>query len=258
MPLLVLLRHGESLWNRENRFTGWSDVGLSPAGCEEAERAALLMRAAGIGFDRAYTSVLARAIETLRIALRRLDLERIPVEQSWRLNERHYGDLEGMNKREAARRHGEEQVRAWRRGYRVRPPLVSKDDPRHPNHDTRYRSLDPALLPAGESLADVVARLEPLWRESVAPALTREERVLVAAHGSTVRALAKTLEGISDEDIVALDIPTGFPLVYTLDAALRPSDRRYLGDPGRIAKAVEAVRDQGRVEPSAGRTPRPG
>jgi 2,3-bisphosphoglycerate-dependent phosphoglycerate mutase len=247
MPVLVLLRHGESIWNKENRFTGWTDVGLSLAGRAEAGRAALLIRTAGLTFDRAYTSVLSRARETLEIVLRRLDLATIPVEFSWRLNERHYGALEGLDKREAARRHGEEQVLAWRRGYRVRPPMVGADDPRHPSHDPRYRPLPATALPGGESLQDVVVRITPIWEGSIAPALELGERVIVSAHGSTVRALAKSLEGIGDDDIVALDIPTGYPLVYTLDAELRVTDRRYLGDPGRIAEAVQAVRNQGKL-----------
>src|SRR5215472_14849964 len=222
MKQLVLLRHGESVWNRENRFTGWTDVDLSPQGIDEAKSAGSVLRERGFAFDVAYTSVLKRAIRTLWIALDELDLMSIPVHRTWLLNERHYGALQGLNKAETAARHGEEQTNVWRRSYDVRPPALTPDDPRHPRHDPRYAGLRPDELPATECLADTVARFLPYWHETIAPRIRAGERVLIAAHGNSLRALIKHLDGISDEAIVALNVPTGIPLVYELDDGLRP------------------------------------
>jgi 2,3-bisphosphoglycerate-dependent phosphoglycerate mutase len=229
MPTLVLLRHGESTWNKENRFTGWTDVDLSPTGRDEALRAGRLIKAEGLTFDLAYTSVLKRAIRTCWIALDELDLLWIPVHRHWRLNERHYGALQGLNKAETAAQHGDEQVKIWRRSYDIRPPALTPDDPRHPQHDPRYTSLPPADLPLTESLKDTVARFLPYWDDTIAPAIHAGQRVLIAAHGNSLRALVKYLDGISDADIVELNIPTGVPLVYELDEKLRAKSRRYLG-----------------------------
>jgi 2,3-bisphosphoglycerate-dependent phosphoglycerate mutase len=230
MPTLVLLRHGESVWNKENRFTGWTDVDLSETGRAEALTAGRLMKAAGLTFDVAYTSLLKRAIRTCWISLDELDLLWIPVMRSWRLNERHYGALQGLNKAETAAQHGEAQVKIWRRSYDIPPPALTADDPRHPGRDRRYADLSPAQLPLTESLKDTVARFLPYWDETIAPAIRRGERVLIAAHGNSLRALVKYLDNISDHDIVELNIPTGVPLVYELDAALNAVSRRYLGD----------------------------
>ena len=239
MYKVVLLRHGESTWNKENRFTGWTDVDLSETGREEAARAGRLLKAEGYVFDVAYTSVLKRAIRTLWLVLDELDQMWIPVHRDWRLNERHYGALQGLNKAETAARHGEAQTKIWRRSYDVPPPALTPDDPRHPGHDPRYASLKPEELPLTECLKDTVARFLPAWHEKIAPAVTRGERVLVTAHGNSLRALVKYLDGISDADIVELNIPTGIPLVYELDADLKPIERYYLGDP-EAAKAAAA------------------
>ena len=228
MPTLVLLRHGESIWNKENRFTGWTDVDLSDAGREEAARAGSLLKAEGLSFDVSYTSLLKRAIRTLWIALDGLDLMWIPEHRSWRLNERHYGALQGLNKAETAALHGENQVKIWRRSYDVRPPALNPDDPRHPGRDVRYRSLAPSELPLTESLKDTVARFLPYWEETIAPEIQRGSRVLIVAHGNSLRALVKHLDRISDEDIIELNIPTGVPLVYELDDRLNPISHRYL------------------------------
>jgi len=228
MPTLVLLRHGESTWNKENRFTGWTDVDLSDAGREEAARAGSLLKAEGLSFDVSYTSLLKRAIRTLWIALDRLDLMWIPEHRSWRLNERHYGALQGLNKAETAALHGENQVKIWRRSYDVRPPALNPDDPRHAGRDVRYRSLAPSELPLTESLKDTVARFLPYWEETIAPEIQRGSRVLIVAHGNSLRALVKHLDRISDEDIIELNIPTGVPLVYELDDRLNPISHRYL------------------------------
>ena len=228
MPTLVLLRHGESIWNKENRFTGWTDVDLSDAGREEAARAGSLLKAEGLSFDVSYTSLLKRAIRTLWIALDALDLMWIPEHRSWRLNERHYGALQGLNKAETAARHGENQVKIWRRSYDVRPPALTPDDPRHPGRDDRYRSLAPSELPLTESLKDTVARFLPYWEQTIAPEIQRGSRVLIVAHGNSLRALVKHLDRISDEDIIELNIPTGVPLVYELDDRLDPISHRYL------------------------------
>jgi len=244
MHNVVLLRHGESTWNNENRFTGWTDVDLSPRGMTEAHEAGALLRGEGFVFDLAYTSVLKRAIRTCWIALDELDLLWIPVIRSWHLNKRHYGALQGLNKAETAAKHGEAQTKIWRRSYDTPPPALTPDDPRHPSHDPRYRSLTPAELPATESLKDTVARFVPYWRDTIAPAIAGGQRVLIAAHGNSLRALVKYLDGISDEDIVELNIPTGIPLLYELDSALKPIRSRYLGDAEAAAKAAAAVANQ--------------
>jgi len=225
---LILLRHGESEWNRDNRFTGWTDVDLSERGIEEAHRAAELLKGAGFTFDVAHTSVLKRAIRTLWIVLDDLDMMWLPVCRSWRLNERHYGALQGLNKQEMAEEFGEEQVRLWRRSYAVRPPALAHDDERHPRFDPRYAHLGPEELPATESLKDTLERVLPYWHESIAPGLAREQKVLVAAHGNSLRALVKHLDGISDEEIPGLNIPTGAPLVYELDGDLKAQRSYYL------------------------------
>jgi len=241
---LVLLRHGQSRWNLENRFTGWTDVGLTPQGEAEAAAAGGQLQADGFDFDLAFTSVLKRAILTLHITLEAMDLLWIPTMKHWRLNERHYGALQGLDKVETAARHGEEQVQVWRRSYDIPPPGLEGDDPRHPRHDARYADLAPDLLPSAESLADVVARMLPFWHDRVVPAIRRGRKVLIAAHGNSLRALVKHLDGISDEEITALNIPTGIPLVYELDSSLRPLGSRYLGDPAAVAAAAQAVADQ--------------
>lgn len=244
MRSLVLLRHGESDWNRENRFTGWTDIDLSEAGLAEAHEAGRLLREAGFDFDLAFTSVLRRAIRTLWISLDELDLMWIPVVHSWRLNERHYGALQGLNKAETAAQYGDEQVHLWRRSYDVPPPPLAAGDEREPGRDPRYADLTAAELPRAESLKDTVARFLPVWHEQIAPAVRSGQRVLIAAHGNSLRALVKFLDGISDEDIPGLNIPTGVPLVYELDDELQPLGHHYLGDPARIEAAVAAVAGQ--------------
>ncbi|MGE5837367.1 MAG: 2,3-diphosphoglycerate-dependent phosphoglycerate mutase [Acidobacteriota bacterium] len=242
---VVLLRHGESTWNKENRFTGWTDVDLSDKGCEEARESGRLLAEQQMRFDIAYTSVLTRAIRTCWIVLDELDLLWIPMEKDWRLNERHYGALQGLNKAETAARHGEEQTKIWRRSYDIPPPPLSPDDERHPSRDPRYASLSPRELPSTESLKDTVARFLPYWTETIAPAIRAGRRILITAHGNSLRALVKYLDRISDDDIVALNIPTGIPLVYELDASLRPERHYYLGDPEAAQRAAEAVAKQG-------------
>jgi len=244
MKRVVLLRHGESVWNKENRFTGWTDVGLSERGVEEAREAARLLREGGYVFDLAFTSVLKRAIKTLWIVLEDMDLMWIPVVRSWRLNERHYGALQGLNKAETAEKHGEEQTGIWRRSYDVRPPALAPDDPRHPRFDPRYAKLRPEELPATECLKDTVDRFLPYWHDTIAPTIRAGERVLIAAHGNSLRALVKYLDGISDDAIVGLNIPTGIPLVYELEEDLKPIRSFYLGDPAAVRKATEAVAGQ--------------
>ena len=241
MRKLVLVRHGESIWNKENRFTGWIDVGLSEKGVGEAVEAARLLKHDGYTFDVAYTSVLKRAIKTLWIILEEMDLMWLPVHRSWRLNERHYGALQGLDKAETTRRHGEEQVLRWRRGYDIRPPALTPDDERFPGHDPRYAKLRPNELPLTESLKDTVTRFLPYWSETIAPAIQRGERVLIAAHGNSLRALVKHLDQVSDEEIVGLNIPTGIPLIYELEDDLKPIRSFYLGDPARAKRAAEAV-----------------
>jgi 2,3-bisphosphoglycerate-dependent phosphoglycerate mutase len=246
MHTVVLLRHGESDWNRDNRFTGWTDVDLSERGVREAHEAARLLEAGGYTFDVAYTSVLKRAIRTLWIVLDDMDLMWLPVHRHWRLNERHYGGLQGLNKAETAERHGEDQVRIWRRSYDTPPPQLTPDDERYPGHDRRYASLSPAELPLTESLKDTVARFVPYWTGTIAPVIRSGQRVLIAAHGNSLRALVKHLDGVSDSEIVGLNIPTGVPLVYELDATLAPIRNFYLGDAAAIAAAQQAVANQGR------------
>lgn len=247
MKTLVLLRHGESVWNKENRFTGWTDVGLTGTGVEEAHEAGRILLSEGYTFDVAYTSVLKRAIQTLWIALEEMDLMWIPVFRSWRLNERHYGALQGLNKAETAEKHGEEQVKIWRRSYATPPPALTPDDERHPGRDRRYAGLTADELPLTECLKDTVERFLPHWEAEVAPAVRGGERVLIAAHGNSLRALVKHLDGISDEEIVGLNIPTGVPLVYELnDDDLSPIRNYYLGDPEAVKAAQAAVAAQGK------------
>ena len=244
MRKLVLLRHGESEWNRENRFTGWTDVPLSEKGVEEATVAGRLLVKEGFEFDVAFTSVLRRAIKTLWLALEEMDRMWIPVVNSWRLNERHYGALQGLNKAETAERHGMEQVMLWRRSYDVPPPALTPDDPRYPGGDPRYASLTPEELPLTESLKDTVARFLPYWHETIAPVVASGKRVIIAAHGNSLRALVKYLDAMTDEAIVGLNIPTGIPLVYELDDELRSLRSYYLGGEEAAAKAAEAVAAQ--------------
>jgi len=247
MYRLVLLRHGESQWNRENRFTGWVDVDLNDKGREEAREAARLMTAEKYEFDVAYTSVLKRAIRTLWIALDEMDMMWIPVHRSWRLNERHYGALQGLNKAETAAKHGEDQVKIWRRSYDTPPPPLDLDDPRHPSMDRRYASLAPSELPRAESLKDTVARFLPFWHETIAPDIRAGKRVLIAAHGNSLRALVKYLDNTSDRDIVEVNIPTGVPLVYLLNEELRPLQKYYLGDEEAVRQRAAAVANQGKA-----------
>lgn len=247
MLRLVLLRHGESLWNRENRFTGWTDVDLSEKGRIEARDAGRLMAADKFEFDVGYTSVLKRAVRTLWMALDEMDLLWIPVHRSWRLNERHYGALEGLNKAETAAQHGEAQVKIWRRSYDIPPPPVTPDDPRHPSHDRRYNELKRDQVPLTESLKDTVARLLPYWHETIAPDVRAGKRVLIAAHGNSLRALVKYLDNVPDEEIVDLNIPTGIPLVYLLNDDLEPLQKFYLGDPEMVRQATAVVANQGKA-----------
>jgi 2,3-bisphosphoglycerate-dependent phosphoglycerate mutase len=248
---LVLLRHGQSTWNLENRFTGWTDVDLTPAGLDEARQAGRLLQEGGYVLDEAHTSVLKRAIRTLWTVLDAMDLMWIPVHRSWRLNERHYGALQGLNKSEMTAKYGEAQVLEWRRSYAVRPPPLPPDDPRHPGRDPRYAALAPEELPLSESLADTVARFLPYWSEVLEPRVRAGRRVLLAAHGNSLRALVMHLDRLSREEVVGLNIPTGIPLVYTLDDDLRPTGRSYLGDPEAARLAAEAVARQSRA-PEAG------
>ena len=247
MKQLVLLRHGESVWNRENRFTGWTDVDLSPQGIDEAKSAGSVLRERGFAFDVAYTSVLKRAIRTLWIALDELDWMWIPVHRSWRLNERHYGALQGLNKAETAEKFGDEQVLIWRRSYDIRPPALEPSDEHYPGRDPRYKSLKSDELPLTECLKDTVARFLPYWHETIAPRVKAGDRVLIAAHGNSLRALVKHMDNIGDGEIVGLNIPTGIPLVYELTDDLKPVRRYYLGDPEEIAKATQAVANQGKA-----------
>jgi 2,3-bisphosphoglycerate-dependent phosphoglycerate mutase len=246
MKKLVLVRHGESEWNRENRFTGWTDVELSDKGRAEAREAGTVLRDGGYTFDVAYTSVLKRAIHTLWAVLDEMDLAWIPVHRSWRLNERHYGALQGLNKAETAEKFGEAQVKIWRRSYDIRPPELTPDDERFPGRDRRYACLSQGELPLTECLKDTVARFLPLWHETIAPAIQRGERVLIAAHGNSLRALVKYLDNVPEDEIVELNIPTGMPLAYELDDDLKPLKRHYLGDPEKVKAAMEAVAAQGK------------
>ncbi len=244
MHKVVLLRHGESTWNRENRFTGWTDVDLSDRGREEAAEAGRLINEGGYLFDIAFTSVLKRAIRTMIAALDATDRLWIPVEKSWRLNERHYGALQGLNKAETAAKHGEAQTKIWRRSYDIPPPALTVADPRHPSHDPRYAGLSPSVLPLTESLKDTVARFLPYWHGTIAPAIASGKRVLIAAHGNSLRALVKYLDDVSESEIVELNIPTGIPLVYELNDELKPIRHYYLGDPAAAAAAAERVAKQ--------------
>lgn len=247
MNKLVLLRHGESTWNRENRFTGWTDVDLTERGVEEARQAGRLLAQEGLRFDVAFTSVLKRAIRTLWIVLDELDQMWIPVHRSWRLNERHYGALQGLNKAETAKRYGEEQVLLWRRSYDTPPPALEDGDERCPRNDPRYAQLDPVDIPHSECLQDTVARFLPYWEGTIAPRVRAGDRVIIAAHGNSLRALVKYLDDVSDDDIVGLNIPTGVPLVYDLDDALKPLTSRYLGDADAVEKAMQSVANQGKA-----------
>ncbi len=246
MIKLVLVRHGESTWNKENRFTGWTDVDLSDTGRTEAREAGVVLKREGYVFDVAYTSLLKRAIRTLWSILDEMDLMWIPVHRTWRLNERHYGALQGLNKAETAAKFGEDQVKVWRRSYDVPPPALEPSDERYPGRDPRYKSLTPAELPKTECLKDTVARFLPLWKESISSDVRAGKKVLIAAHGNSLRALVKYLDDISDADITELNIPTGMPLVYELDDRLKPIKKYYLGDAEKVRKAMEAVANQGK------------
>ncbi len=248
MKKLVLLRHGESTWNKENRFTGWTDVDLSEKGLQEAKKAGEVLKKEGFIFDLAYTSVLKRAIRTLWIALDQMDLMWIPVYNSWRLNERHYGALQGLNKSETAAKYGEEQVLIWRRSYDIPPMALEKNDPRYPGNDLRYKDLKEKELPLTECLKDTVNRFLPYWHKTIAPVVKNGKRVIIAAHGNSLRALVKYLDNISDEKIVSLNIPTGMPLVYELEDNLKTIRSYYLGDPEEVKKAMDAVANQGKVK----------
>lgn len=245
---LVLLRHGESYWNKENRFTGWTDVDLSPQGQIEARSSGQILKAEGYTFDCAFTSVLKRAIRTLWIVQDEMDLMWIPVENSWRLNERHYGALQGLNKAETAAKFGDDQVKIWRRSYDTPPPPLEPDDERYPGKDPRYANLSDGELPVTECLKDTVARMLPYWHETIAPVVKDGRKVVIAAHGNSLRALVKYLDNISEERIVELNIPTGIPLVYELEDNLKPIRHYYLGDPEAIAKAEQAVANQGKAK----------
>jgi 2,3-bisphosphoglycerate-dependent phosphoglycerate mutase len=248
MYKVVLLRHGESVWNKENLFTGWTDVDLSEKGVEEAKEGGRVLKEQGYTFDIAYTSVLKRAIRTLWIVLDEMDLMWIPVVRDWRLNERHYGALQGLNKAETAAKYGEKQVKVWRRSYDIRPPALEETDPRYPGHDPRYQGLTKDQVPLTECLKDTVARFLPSWHEVIAPTVGSGKRVLICAHGNSLRALVKYLDNVPDQDIVELNIPTGMPLVYELDDELRPIKSYYLGDPERVRAAMEAVASQGKAK----------
>jgi 2,3-bisphosphoglycerate-dependent phosphoglycerate mutase len=248
MKQIVLLRHGESAWNQENRFTGWKDVDLTAKGIDEARAAGRLLKAEGYDFDIAFTSVLKRAIRTLNFALEEMDRLWIPVEKDWRLNERHYGALQGLNKAETAAKFGEAQVLVWRRSYDVPPPPLPDGDERDAARDPRYRSIPRALVPRTECLKDTVARVVPYWSEHIAPRVSAGERVLVAAHGNSLRALIKYFDGMSDEAIVNENVPTGIPLLYTFDDALRATGRRYLGDAAAVEQAMASVASQGKAK----------
>tara|TARA_R110000868_G_scaffold241497_3_gene496595 strand:+ start:287043 stop:287789 length:747 start_codon:yes stop_codon:yes gene_type:complete len=245
---LVLIRHGESTWNKENRFTGWKDVPLSDQGHEEAIEAGKLLAAEGFTFDLAYTSVLKRAIRTLWHVLEEMDLMWVPVTRSWKLNERHYGALQGLNKAETAEKHGEDQVKVWRRSYDTQPPALETSDERWPGHDRRYADLNPSEIPATECLKDTVERVVPYWENEIAPQIKAGKRLIIAAHGNSLRAMVKFLDGISDDDIVGVNIPTGMPMVYQLDENLKPISKKYIGDPEAVASAMAAVAAQGKAK----------
>jgi 2,3-bisphosphoglycerate-dependent phosphoglycerate mutase len=248
MHKLVLIRHGESAWNKENRFTGWTDVELTEKGRAEAAEAGRLMKAEGLTFDIAYVSVLRRALNTLWLALDQMDLLWIPIEKSWRLNERHYGALQGLNKAETAAKYGDEQVLVWRRSYDIPPPPLEQSDERFPGHDPRYQNVPAAELPLTECLKDTVDRFLPLWHDTIAPVVRSGKKVIIAAHGNSLRALVKYLDQLSEEQVLGLNIPTGVPLVYELDADLQPIRHYYLGDQDAIAAAMQAVANQGKAK----------
>ena len=248
MYKLVLLRHGESKWNKENRFTGWTDVDLSEKGIQEAEDAAKQLKMEGYTFDIAFTSVLKRGIRTLWIVLDKMDLMWIPVNRSWRLNERHYGDLQGLYKSKLAAEVGEEQVLIWRRSYDIPPPALKTSDPRYPGNDIRYEGLTADEIPLSECLKDTVERVLPYWHESIVPTIKSGRRVLIAAHGNSLRALVKYLDKVSEKEIVSLNIPTGIPLIYELDHDLKPLDHYYLADSEKVEQAIQAVADQGKAQ----------
>ncbi len=248
MYKIVLLRHGESTWNKENRYTGWTDVDLSEKGMEEAKQAAVLLKDAGYTFDLAYTSVLKRAIRTLWFVMDGMDLMWIPVIRNWRLNERHYGALQGLNKAETAKEFGEEQVHLWRRSYDVQPPALQPSDERFPGHDPRYKDVPKDELPLTECLKDTVARFMPYWNDTIVPSIKAGKQVIIVAHGNSLRSLVKHLDNISDDEIVGLNIPTGVPLVYELDADVRPIRHYYLGDQAAVEKAMQAVANQGKAK----------
>jgi len=245
---LVLIRHGESVWNLENRFTGWTDVGLTERGTAEAHTGGKALKQAGFTFDLAYTSVLKRAIKTLWIVLEEMELEWIPVIRAWQLNERHYGNLQGLNKAEMAVKFGEDQVKIWRRSYDVPPPPLADDDPRHPRFDPRYAGLQPEEIPASECLKDTVNRMLPYWHNTITPSILAGKKVVIAAHGNSLRALVKYLDNISDQEIVGLNIPTGIPLIYELNSELKPIKSEYLADEETVRKAAEAVANQGKAK----------
>lgn len=248
MHKLVLVRHGESIWNKENRFTGWTDVDLSDKGVEEARRAGKLLKENGFIFDIAFTSVLKRAVRTLWIVLDEMDLMWVPVYNSWRLNERHYGALQGLNKAEIAEKYGEKQVHIWRRSYDVQPPALDKNDHRSPKNDSRYKEMNTHEIPLTECLKDTVQRFLPYWHDVISPTVKSGKRVIVAAHGNSLRALVKYLDNVSDEKIVELNIPTGIPLIYELDEQLRPERSYYLGDPEAVKRSMQAVANQGKAK----------
>jgi 2,3-bisphosphoglycerate-dependent phosphoglycerate mutase len=245
---LVLVRHGQSDWNQKNLFTGWHDVDLTAQGREEARQAGRTLKDAGLSFDIAFTSVLTRAIRTLWLVLDEMQLVWLPVEKSWRLNERHYGALQGLDKAQTTAKHGEAQVKIWRRSYDIPPPPLSDSDERHPRHDARYANLTPTVLPGTESLKTTLARVQPYWEDRIAPAILSGRNVLVAAHGNSLRAVIKMLEGISDDEITELNVPTGVPRLYELDASLKPKRAEYLGDAAAIAAAAEAVANQAKAK----------
>jgi len=247
MYKLVLIRHGESTWNLENRFTGWTDVELTATGVEQARQAGRLLKEAGYEFDVAYTSVLKRAIHTLNHCLDTMDRDWLPVVKDWRLNERHYGGLQGLNKADMAKQYGDAQVLVWRRSYDTPPPALESDDPRGQRQDPRYAKLQPEQVPLTECLKDTVARVLPFWNEAIAPAIKSGQRIVLAAHGNSIRALVKYLDNIGDDDIVGVNIPNGIPLVYELDADLKPIKSYYLGDAEAVAKAAAAVANQGKA-----------
>jgi len=248
MYKLIIVRHGESVWNQENRFTGWQDVDLAPKGLEEAKKAGIALKEKGFIFEKAYTSKLKRAIKTLNVILDELNLDWIPVTKDWRLNERHYGGLQGLNKSETAARHGEEQVKIWRRSYDTPPPAMEISDSRHPSHDPRYNDVPRAQLPSCESLKDTVARFLPLWNEVIAPEIKAGKKIIIAAHGNSLRALMQHLENMTPDEIMGVNMPTGIPMLYELDQNLKVIKKEFIGDPEEVRKAIESVSNQGKAK----------